>query len=353
MSFAIATTNLASATAGSSGTVDWSAIAQSIGFPNSTDTPHLQLYNESPCELRLTMSTGEQFVLPAGGWQNIPLNAQCTRLTYEVLAVLNANPIVALLLGTWYAPDEVVPNIPVLGNSPIGATVAISPIANELQGVGQSLGFTEFDSSGTPMLLPFSGTTQGMIFASLDGSGNRVPQIQIDPNALNPRTIFLTNVLFNTGVQVFFAAGSSLVLPTTINSVPVTGTGVPLVVASSGPTVISSTATQTLIDYTPTVNGLYRASMGLALNNGTSGQTVLATVIYSAQGAAGSHRFAGVQAGGTTVVVLDGATSRTNSDYALQPFTFYATTGGHIQIMYRDPANTPNDTVSACIERLV
>src|SRR6185437_2002067 len=141
---------------------------------------------------------------------------------------------------------------------------------------------------------------------------------------------------------------------TTINSVAVTGTGVPLVVASSGPTVISSTATQTLIDYTPTVSGLYRASMGVALNNGTSGQTVQAQVIYSAQTAGGAHRFAGVAAGAAAATVfLNGVASIPNGDYSLWSYTFYATTAGHIQISYRDPANTPNDTVSACIERLV
>src|SRR5690348_15564542 len=178
MSFAITTTNLASATTGSTGSVDWAAIAQSIGFPNSTDTPALQLYNESPCELQLTMSTGEQFVLPAGGWQTIALNPQCTRLNYKVLAVLNASPIVALLLGTWFAPGETVPAAPILGNSPIGAAVTTAPIANELQGIGQSNGLTEADVGPVlkgPMLLPIN--LGDFLYL---GNGNHIAGLRID-----------------------------------------------------------------------------------------------------------------------------------------------------------------------------
>lgn len=336
MSYAIPQTSLAGLTAGQTGTVDWTSVAQSIGFPDPSQRPHIQFYNESPCELQLNMQTGEQFVLPAGGWQTIELNPNCTHASFQVIAVLNASPIVALLLGTWYAPGETVPAAPILGNSPIGGSIT-NTIAQILQGANQFYGVTELDQANEPMLIPVI-PDRALYLSTTDVNGSAVIGIEMQKSSLSipaGRIDLLMPVgyLYNAG----FLAGQ----------------GLPGIVATYGPTVITSTAFQTLIDYTPLTNGLYRASIGVALNNGTSGQAVLADVTYTAASAAGAHRFAAIQTGVTTVTVLDGVISHSNGDYACMPHAFYATTGGHIQIGYRDPANTPNDTVSAIIERLV
>ena len=404
MSFALTATSLSGAVAGTTGSVDWTQIAQSAGFPDPTAQPHIQFFNESPCELQLNFSTGEQVMLPAGGWQTLALNAQCTRLTYQVLAVLNAAPIISDLFGTWYAPGEAVPQITTLGNSPIGgSTTTVTTQANELTGVGQTLGVTEVDRGGNPALVPFSGANAQLLLGALDGSGVPVTLWTLDAvnnNTVNAGTLVnsnsnaIANTASNAGIEHgslsasntpfidFHSSGNNIdfdarliasggsgsngqgTLEVNAASFQVDGAvssvggqatagslGVPVVVAQALAVQVTATTLQTILDYVVPVTGLYRVSVYFRLNNGTSPQNITCSFNWW-DGSTVSSQSAFLTTVGASLGVLN-AFSLANGAYNTYASPVYAAAATHhIQVLYRDAGGTPNDFVTAIIERM-
>lgn len=88
----------------------------------------LWIFNDSGCGLTGKFkSTSSGFKLPAGAWMQILLPPGETEIGFTVIYVL-PNPPVSLLMSTYYAPNEPVPSIMTLGNSPIGGGVQTSSI---------------------------------------------------------------------------------------------------------------------------------------------------------------------------------------------------------------------------------
>ena len=115
--------------------------------------------------------------------------------------------------------------------------------------------------------------------------------------------------------------------------------------------VVAVTTLQTILTFTPTVDGHYRANINPVLANGTSGNTITAKVNY--QDATGVNRSSNFQLiSGSTSLIGAGVSSFVNGAWAGVPLYFFAKAGTAITIQFQDPTNTPNDTVSAALERL-
>ena len=341
MSFSLDVVSLTGATAGTTGTVSWANLAQSVGYGiPEAGPPHVALLNESPCGLQLQFSTGEQMSLPAGGWQTITLNPTCTNFSYKVLYVLNASPIVASLLGTWYAPGEPVPDAPILGNSPIGATVPVSPIANELQGVGQSKAVTEKDVGGLPALAPVSTVATPLLLLPTDTNGNpdSTAGITIDPAGIG------NSIRGNTAISGAINQLSSVVTA---------GLGVPAIAAMIENKAVATTTLTTILTYAVPADGAnhtLRVNAWCDVNNSVSGNNIALQVLYSDPRSGLTTTTPFSTATSTASQSFNAAASIINGIYAMYPYTIYCKPNSTVTIQYRDPTNTPNDHVSAFIE---
>lgn len=338
MSFPLTTVDLSAAVVGTSGTVSWTSIASQNAYAAQGTTPHVQLYNESGCGLQLAFSTGEQPFLPAGGWLSMAINPSCTSFTYTVLYVMGG-PLVTSLIGVWYPPDEPVPATPILGNSPIGGTVG-SINAQFLQGIGQSLQLTEFDNGSTPALLPTATANEGLYLGVRNASA--VP-------------VMVMNLQFGTPPSVGIAALVDIVYKINqYNGDGLQGNGVPTTVAVAQDILVTATTSQVIATYTPGANMLLRVSMNLLVNNGVSGNSLTASVSFKDVNGNARVQFLNFAGGGgaTNTVGANATNSMANAYWGGMATLISAQSGTAVNVNYRDPTNTPNDKISAVIERL-
>ena len=233
----------------------------------------------------------------------------------------------------------------------VGNAVTVGT-SNILQGTGQSRAVTTRDLPGivpdrSPLLIPAIANPVGdptsIGLAPLDASGNPV----------TTAALLLAPTLLDSFAPV--KCESTLAVVGSVSKVANMATdgalGVAGVVRAPGPVTVASTASQTILSHTPVANGFFRASVHMLLRNGTSGNAITLSVTYTdADGASRTTFF--VLASGSTFSVAAGVTSFGNSAWTGEPLCFYATTTGAITIAFRDPTNTPNDTVNAVLERL-
>lgn len=125
MSTVVAQVTLSAAQVGTSGQITWNPIVPTLQQQGVPLTGKLQLHNESGCELLITLpDQNDSMPCPAGAWREIEVAPQTSSLTWTVLAIIPNQPV-ALLIATYYAPNEAVDPIGVLGNSPIGISGAV------------------------------------------------------------------------------------------------------------------------------------------------------------------------------------------------------------------------------------
>ena len=119
MSAIVSDVNLNGASVGQTGTIYLDKfVSQAPTLRNNP--PYIRFYNESQCGLSITLDTGAQEIVPAGAWYThdaIGVNSA----TWTVLYVMT-NPLVTHLYTVYYPPGEQLPDLPNLGNSPIGGT---------------------------------------------------------------------------------------------------------------------------------------------------------------------------------------------------------------------------------------
>ena len=274
-------------------------------------------------------------------------------LEFRPGAALNASSAPSAYVdGQYFAPGEPDPGYPMIGLSRLvnvgnNVTVGTSPI---LEGTGQTLGVTTRDTAGSPGgpgLIPasvvsvLSGTQ--LLLAALDGSGNPVLATALVLSAALARFQGATEI---DGALSLLQAIAEVGGMATDGALGVAG-----IVKAPAPVVVTSTAAQNIISLTPPANGVYRAALGFVLNNAVSGNAITAQVSY--QDATGVNRGAFFSLiNGSTQLLGAGVSSFVNSAWACQPLTFYAKIGASITLVFRDPTNTPNDTVFAVLERL-
>jgi hypothetical protein len=211
--------------------------------------------------------------------------------------------------------------------------------SQRLQGAGQSLYLTEQDNAGIAGLAPAPAANNSLSLLVCRPGGTYYSAI--DCIGGNPGSItFYNPMVTGTVFQVYAGLGT-------------VGYGLPVIVAGVSNQLVSSTALTNIFDYLTIFAGFYRLNMHCIVNNGVSPNAILAGASYTDQNSTnGFVRMAAISQSGTTVVVLDGSTTRTNQDYACMPYTFYAASNTHIICQYRDLTNTPNDRVTAYLEAL-
>lgn len=129
--------------------------------------------------------------------------------------------------------------------------------------------------------------------------------------------------------------------------------GAPVIIAQTVNQSVTVTSVQTLISIT-LVAGLYRISGAFVLNNGTLPQKPTYKFTYTSAGAGGSQGNLTIFTSATAFGSLDGVTvsiSVNNTDWITWPQIFMAG-AGTFTLTYQDPGGTPNDHVSAVLERL-
>lgn len=179
---------------------------------------HLHIYNESGSGLQLTFSIGSSsYFLPAGGWQTYVVSPGESSLSFTVIYTLPAPPVTLLLL-TYYGPNEPLPDIPQIGNSPIGIGGTVNTAATtELLNTGNAPGTAIIsvapsdaasntwtaDNSGN---LTIRGDNAGTLTTLLQLIGGASPAVKLAAAAV------LVEVLGNLTVdQHFTATGGSTV----------------------------------------------------------------------------------------------------------------------------------------------
>lgn len=372
MSIRLPVINLTAAVVGTTDTITWQQItnqsANSAHYGPRTiqgapdNAAHLFIFNESPCELLITMQTGETFVLPAGGWHDQELQPSCTSLTYTVDAILTG-ALVNRLYTVWYAPYETPPRVPILGNSPIGGSVATAN-STILIGVGQLYGLTEFDQTS-------DGPGPGLIPVSI-GSGPAPLYLLVRDNAGGAHLVAVFDVTTMTlavdidcdpgtvKAGILQVSNAHVVLTdkfTNYNAEVLTNGGVPALVAGTIPNgfLVATIGAKTVFSYTTPNDGAkhsYRITVSVFVNNGTTGNNLTCTINYVDISAAPHSGNVPFHNGGVAVVVMNGATSLGNADYRGLAMEFTANPNTIISLSYNDPTNTPNDTVFAHLERL-
>jgi len=155
---------------GSSGyvTLDNAKQAQPSRITQATENAGLRVYNDSGCYIQCWMDSGTlNEYLPAGAWLTWNIPQQANEFHWNVISIL-PNPPVQLMLITYYAQGEQIPEIPTLGNSPIGGAVQSS---GGTPGVANQLINTGNPASSTPVIqVAEAGSTGNNLFA--DNQGN-------------------------------------------------------------------------------------------------------------------------------------------------------------------------------------
>ena len=221
-----------------------------------------------------------------------------------------------------------------------GGEIITPPLSVRQSGIG----------AGFPSLLDFTpagasvNNEWGILYAGGDGR-----------LLIEDQTGGHTAIQISPGGAVGFNSGVGLV-----GSQSTAGSfGVPGIVAQTIRTNVTTTASQTILSFTPTASGLYRANGYVRFHNSAS-QSLTANISYNDpdDGATIIYFSTGdvFASGGNPVgpILLDGsnAVGTTVARLGLLSIPFYAAAGSAITCVYRDPGGSPNDFVSFIIERL-
>lgn len=380
MSIQVANQDLSTAVVGTKGTIQLGAIPPpTIGDqmrPHAAQYAVLYIMNESACGLTCTFPvTGETFTVAAGAWKEIAVPANETQLNYQVIYLLTG-PIVSRLLADLYLPGEHRDSIGVLGNSPVGANLSTAQqLVNDGQPPGQNIieatpndGVPRWgdnnDGSGFRKIqsdLALPTVRRIWQFLSGNGAGTKAqlsigdpvdPFImtyygQVDQLRVGTPPSYVSTIDFNGVLDLKGRVSTVKAQATDVNSL-----GVGALVTTPRGTAVTVTTQQTIATVTPASDGLYRIGGYARVANGTNGNNVsfgctytdaesgtAETVWFSSQNGAGSF-------------FMNGSNSIGNGPFSVPAYTLDAKAGNAINIVYRDPTNTPNDKVSAWIERL-
>ena len=174
MSIPLPNVDLSAAVVGSTGSINLQNVG--IGTGGVTSDPstinnnaNLWLFNDSGCGLTITFKQGMGgFKLPAGGWTTAPLSPGEYELDWSVDYLITNAPV-SILMSTYYAPGEAIPQQVTLGNSPVGGAVATSGgggVANQLINTGNPAASTDIidieqaGASGPQMITDNQGNFQ-------------------------------------------------------------------------------------------------------------------------------------------------------------------------------------------------
>lgn len=398
MSIPLPFINLAGVAAGQQKQLDLSAVTSQLAYATNERPAHLRVYNESGVGISVQIGADRGDYIPAGSWPVYALGAHDDQVTLTFNSILG-NAQITQVQATFYKPGESVPDI-VLGNSPAGIAGSVPSAVTQVIQDGQALptivleatpsGHTslakinndgsgylsnaaiQFDGAGNLTLAAGSETitspasTTAALLAFLPGApatDRAVILVRVTGDASNRADLYVQTVGGYGGFRA--GAGGAGGITAHLDGGPngwairealtslggqasVGSFGAPVIVAQALNQHVTATTVQTIVNFTPSVTGLYRISGYVTLNNGTSGQLVQCQAVWTdANTVLGFTGF--FSSNGTP---LSGSNSFLNAGLSLSPLVVYASAGHPISLTYQDPANTPSDFISALIERL-
>lgn len=130
MSYALPDTDMSTIAVGQSIVIDLKNLAISSNPVQQDNAGTLRMHNESGVGLLVLnqkdiTGAGDTFNLPSGGWLDNTLEAGTFAIKITAKYVLPSAPV-NLLMNTYFYPDENIPPMSILGNSPIGVTGVVT-----------------------------------------------------------------------------------------------------------------------------------------------------------------------------------------------------------------------------------
>lgn len=199
MSINLPPISLASATVGTTGSIDLTKVAHRLAPKflarpdDDINTERLCIFNESGCGLRVQWadSGGTQHTIIAGRQATLQIPPNESTLLYTVVYVI-PQATVTSLLADYYAPGEKIPDTGLLGNSPVGGSI-VTTSATSLNLVSsdllQSVYLDDTSFAGVSTLIPSqypnptgardiglaarTGAASAILVAQTDGANNR------------------------------------------------------------------------------------------------------------------------------------------------------------------------------------
>lgn len=223
-------------------------------------------------------------------------------------------------------------------NINVGGLVAVA-VSNILQGTNQIQALTELDAGGVPTLVP----------------ANASESVIIAPTDVNGGHDLTSGVTLASGQTTLAAAATNLLgAIKQYNGDATVGGGVPVLVADGDYVSVTTTGSKTIATKTAPNDGVthtYRIGAWLQVNNITSPQNVAFQVSYTDAG--GTARTDALpMAFSTGWSFPTGSVAIANGHYLIPAVTIPVQANSVITVSYNDPAGTPNDKVSAWVERL-
>lgn len=343
-----------------------------ITLPISGIGTTVYLNNISNTEFQVFDDTGKYILTIPAGLYYIPvyLSYPTTILELRPLVLLIDNTLQNYVGGMQFAPREKVPPLaPVAVARAVGGTVAVQGVvtlanSTAIIAAGQTDGITTQFETGAGLIaqdqidirptVNDTGRTHGLMLDSYDGAA-----FHHELSAYGGITILGAGGLAvaNGGLAVNSTipgqaptslAGGKI---TNINGEVTQGVlGVPTTSIIALLQNINVLTTVNTVNFTPTANAFYRINVTVRINNGTPGSAITVLLTYRDAGGVQSANLKFMR--GNVEALAAGVTSFANGTWAGEPLAFYATTAGALTLSYQNPANTPNDFVSAVLERL-
>ncbi len=185
MSTNLPSIDLTGAIVGTKKTLDFTAFVKQLGLsPGITEPAHIRIYNESGCGLNAQFQqSGRTEFVPAGAWPEYDIEYNDSFIIFTVTYTL-PNPPVSTINAVYYAPTEKVPDMPQLGNSPIGigGTVNVSSVQT-LSNEGQAANILVIDMGDIAFNQLVTMYNDGHMLWSVDASGTKHQVLKINATA--------------------------------------------------------------------------------------------------------------------------------------------------------------------------
>lgn len=166
---------------GDTGKIDLSNLKTAYNNPSQQALAHIRIFNDSGSTLLIRSDTGIlQDYIPAGAWPTYSIDHSVQGIIFTVIGILPSPPI-QLLMATYFAPAEEVPDTPQLGNSPvgIGGNVPLNATATAVANDGNAASTvfvestpTGASSSQTIITADGSATFKNKVVVGTPGSGS-------------------------------------------------------------------------------------------------------------------------------------------------------------------------------------
>ena len=339
-----------------------------IALPISGIGTTVYLNNISNTEFQVFDDTGKYVLTIPAGLYYIPvyLSYPTTILELRPLVLLIDTTLQNYVGGMQFAPREKVPPLaPVAVARAVGGTVAVQGVvtlanSTAIIASGQIDGITtQFESGpGLPVTatdlidirptVNDTGKTHGLALDSYDGAAYHHELAAYGGvQVLNGPLLVPNGGLGISGGATSLVGGqvSNVHGEATQGTLGVPTTSIVLLLQN-----VNVLTAVNIINFTPAANAFYRVNITVRINNGTPGSVITVLLTYRDAGGIQSANLKFIR--GNVEALAAGVTSFANGTWAGEPLVFYATTAGALTLSYQSPANTPNDFVSAVLERL-